>query len=218
MNHINKKINHLDELTKILDASESLFKKYGIRSVTMADISKELGMSKKTLYVHIENKHDLVYKVMKRHVLVDKKMCVLIQEKAKNALDELLKITLYTQQQVNEMNPSILFDLQKYHRPVWQMLDDFHRKEILTMVEDNLRRGVQEGLYRENLHILLVSRLYVGLMPVLSNEDLFPASDFPTNQLHREFMRYHIHGIVSEKGRKLLKKILDNLDPKGEIY
>jgi AcrR family transcriptional regulator len=208
----------LDELTKILDASESLFKKYGIRSVTMTDIARELGMSKKTLYVHIENKHDLVSKVMQRYIIKDKEMCVLIQHQAENALDELLKFSLYTQQQVDDINPSILFDLQKYHRPVWQMLDDFNRKEILMIVENNLKKGVEEGLYRDNLDVSLISRLHISLMPILSNEDLFPATHFPTHQLHREFMRYHIHGIVSEKGRKLLKTMLDSLDPRGEIY
>ena len=208
----------MNEITKILDVSESLFRKYGIRSVTMTDIAKDLGMSKKTLYVHIENKHDLVSKVMQRYIVKDKEMCVLIQSKAKNALDELLKFSLYTQQQVDDINPSILFDLKKYHRPVWKMLDDFNRKEILMIVENNLNEGVKEGLYRENLDVSLVSRLHISLMPILSNEDLFPANDFPTHQLHREFMRYHIHGIVSEKGRKLLKKMLDSLDPRGEIY
>ncbi|MFT5647205.1 MAG: AcrR family transcriptional regulator [Aureispira sp.] len=208
----------MDEITKILDASESLFRKYGIRSVTMTDIAKELGMSKKTLYVHIVNKQDLVSKVMKRYIIQDKKMCLLIEKEAKNALDALLKFSLYTQQQVNDMNPSILFDLQKYHRPVWEMLDDFNCKEVLTMVENNLNKGVKEGLYRDNLDVSLVSRLHISLMPILSNEELFPANDFPTHQLHREFMRYHIHGIVSDKGRKLLKTMLDSLDPKGEIY
>lgn len=208
----------MDEITKILDASESLFRKYGIRSVTMTDIAKELGMSKKTLYVHIANKQDLVSKVMHRYIIKDKKMCLMIEKEAKNALDALLKFTLYTQQQVNDINPSILFDLQKYHRPVWEMLDDFNRKEVLTMVEKNLNKGVTEGLYRDNLDVSLVSRLHISLMPILSNEDLFPANDFPTHQLHREFMRYHIHGIVSDKGRKLLKTMLDSLDPEGEIY
>jgi AcrR family transcriptional regulator len=208
----------LDEITKILDASESLFKKYGIRSVTMTDIAKELGMSKKTLYVHIVNKQDLVSKVMKRHIVKEKETCLLIGREAKNALDELLKLSLYKQQEVDEMNPSILFDLHKYHRSVWEMLDDFNHKEVLGIVENNLNKGVKEGLYRANLAVSLISRLQISWMPILSNEDLFPANDFPTPQLHREFMRYHIHGIVSDKGRKLLKTMLDSLDPKGEIY
>ncbi|CAA6799628.1 MAG: Transcriptional regulator [uncultured Aureispira sp.] len=208
----------MDELTKIIDTSESLFKKYGIRSVTMTDIASKLGMSKKTLYVHIENKQDLVSKIMQRYISRNKEMCLCIQKEAKNALDELLKFSLYTQQQVDDINLSILYDLKKYYRLVWQLLDDFNRKEVLMMVETNLKKGVEEGLYRQDLDVSLVSRLHISLMPILSNEDLFPINDFPTQQLHREFMRYHIHGIVSEKGRELLKTMLGSLDPRGKLY
>ena len=208
----------MDEVTKIIDASESLFKKYGIRSVTMTDIAQKLGMSKKTLYLHIENKEDLVSRIMQRYISKNKEMYVLIQKEAKNALDELLKVSLYTQEQMDDINSSVLYDLQKYHRAVWQLLDDFNRKEILMMVENNLKTGVEEGLYRQNLDISLISRLHVSLMPILSDDELFPINDFPTDQLHREFMRYHIHGIVSDKGRNLLKKMLDSLDFKEGFY
>lgn len=211
-------MSDVDELTKILDASEILFRKYGIRSVTMADIARDLGMSKKTLYLFIENKHDLVHKMMKRYIAEEQAMCFKIEEEAENALDELLKVSLYVQTQVKEINPSLLFDLQKYHRPVWELMDDFHRKDIVHMVENNLRRGVKEGLYRDNLQVELISRLYVGLMPIVSNSELFPVNKFPTHVLHKEFIRYHIRGIVSEKGRELLKEMLDNIDPQGEIH
>lgn len=211
-------MDHVDELTKILDASEELFRKYGIRSVTMADIARSLGMSKKTLYVHIENKHDLVSKIMKRHIVQDQDKCCHIQKEAENALDELLKVSMYVQEQFKDMNPALIFDLQKYHRPVWEMVDNFHRKDIVQMAMENLKRGVAEGLYRENLSVPLVARLYISVMTTLSDNELFPLKEFPTLTLHKEFIRYHICGIVSDKGRKLLRKMLDNLDPKGEIY
>jgi AcrR family transcriptional regulator len=208
----------VDEITKILDTSQDLFRKYGIRSVTMNDIASSLGMSKKTLYVHIDNKRDLVSKMMKRHIQEDQQMCLTIQKGAVNALDELIKVSLYVQDQVKDINPALIFDLQKYHRPVWEMLDKFHQNDIAIMVEDNLRRGVIEGLYREDLHVALTSKLYVGLMSIVSDVELFPANKFPTHILHKEFVKYHICGIVSEKGKALLSNLLESLDPDHEIH
>jgi TetR/AcrR family transcriptional regulator, cholesterol catabolism regulator len=208
----------VDEITKILDSSQVLFRKYGIRSVTMNDIARSLGMSKKTLYIHIENKRDLVSKMMKRHIQEDQQMCLAIQKGAINALDELIKVSLYVQGQVKDINPALLFDLQKYHRPVWEMLDKFHRNDIAIMVEDNLRRGVAEGLYRKDLHVALISKIYVGLMPIVSDVELFPTDKFPTHILHKEFVKYHICGIVSEKGKTLLSNLLNSLDPGHEIH
>ena len=208
----------MDEITKILDTSHDLFRKYGIRSVTMNDIAQSLGMSKKTLYVHIENKRDLVSKMMQRYIQEDQKMCLEIQKGAVNALDELIKVSIYVQGQVKDINPALIFDLQKYHRPVWEMLDKFHRNDIAKMVEDNLRRGVSEGLYRKDLFVELISKLYVGLMPIVSDLDLFPTDKFPTHVLHKEFVKYHICGIVSESGKSLLSNLLNSLDPGHEIH
>lgn len=208
----------MDELTKILEASDALFRKYGIRSVTMADIARSLGMSKKTLYVHIENKHDLVEKIMKRYIIQDEEACFAIKAEANNALEELLKISLYVQQQIKDVNPSLIFDLQKYHRPVWEMLDAFHREGVLRIVEENLQRGIEEGLYRKDLNAALMARLHVGLMSIVSDIDLFPLDQFPTHFLHKEFIKYHIYGIVSAKGKELLNNMLDSLDPAGDFH
>lgn len=208
----------MDELDKILNASDNLFRKYGIRSVTMMDIARNLGMSKKTLYVHIENKHDLVHKIMRRHISENQEMCLRIQGAAENALDELLKVSLYVQQQMKSINSALLFDLQKYHRSAWEMLDEFHRKDIVLMTQDNLKRGVKEGLYRKDLNAALISRIYVGLMPIMSDVELFPTDKFPTHVLHKEFIKYHIYGIVSDQGEKLLNVMLESLDPEGDIH
>lgn len=193
-----------DELTKILDASGSLFDKYGIRSVTMSDIAKELGMSKKTLYVHIKNKHDLVHRLMQRELVQDQWVISQILEEASNALDAMLRVGIYAQQQINKMNPSLLYDLKKYHRPSWEMFDDFHRNSVLEMIEHNLRQGVEEGWYRSDLNVSLVARVHISLMPLLSDPDFFPPEQFPTSDIHCDFMQYHLYAIVSEKGRSYI--------------
>lgn len=208
----------MDELTKILETSEGLFHKYGVRSVTMADIARDLGMSKKTLYVHVENKRDLVQQIVQRHVQEDKKACLAIVDGAENALEALLKMSVYAQRQMNDMNPSLLFDLKKYHRPVWELLDNFHKKEMLEMVVKNLRKGVEEGVYRADLNVELVARIHISLMLILTDMDLFPTAQFSPSVLHSEFAKYHINAIVSDKGRALLQKLGNNIDPTNDIH
>ena len=208
----------MDELTKILEASEALFHKYGVRSVTMADIARDLGMSKKTLYVHVENKRDLVRQILQRHIQEDKRACVAIVDSAENALEAILKMSVYAQKHMNDMNPSLLFDLKKYHRPVWELLDNFHRKEMLQMVINNLQEGVQEGLYRADLNVELIARIHVSLMLILSDVDFFPAYQFPPSIRHGEFTKYHINAIVSDKGRTLLQELGDHIDPTNDIH
>lgn len=208
----------LDELTKILEAAEGLFLKYGVRSVTMADIARDLGMSKKTLYVHVENKRDLVQQILQKHIQEDKRQCLSIVKSAENALEALLKMSVYAQKHMNDINPSLLFDLKKYHRPVWELLDNFHRKEMLQMVINNLQEGVEEGLYRADLNVELIARIHVSLMLILSDVDFFPMEQFPLSVRHAEFTKYHIHAIVSDKGRVLLQELGDHIDPSKDIH
>lgn len=197
-----------NELLKILDTSEALFKKYGIRSVTMTDISQKLGVSKKTLYKYIENKHDLISKMMQRYIKQEQEACCQIMEEAKNALDQMLKINLYVQQQIKEVNPSMLYDLQKYHHPIWKMLEQFHQNYILGVVQQNLQQGVAEGIYRADLNTEIVAKFHVSMMPVISDSERFPHQAFATKDVHQEFIRYHFNGIISEKGRTTLKNLI----------
>lgn len=202
-----------DERTKILDASEALFRKYGIRSVTMLDIAKSLGMSKKTLYVYIKNKQDLVHQLIKRFLVEDEAFCRQAIEQASNALEALLQMSLYAQQQINKVNPSLLHDLQKYHRPTWDIFVNFHDKVMLELMENNLRRGVAEGWYREDLNVPLIARFHVNLMRLTTDAELFPLKQFTTLEILHTFMRYHLYAIVSDKGRAQAQEFMNKWLP-----
>lgn len=205
-----------EEIKKILDAAEMLFRKYGIRSVTMADIARDLGMSKKTLYLHIENKNDLIDKTLQRHILEEKDQCLFIMENAKDALEEMLNMSLYVQRMIQDMNPSLIFDLRKYHRPVWEKLERYEKEFVFSSIKNNLERGIKEGLYRANLNADIVARIYIGSLPMFSDDELFPFNQFPRSELHKEFVRYHINGIVSDQGRKLLDTYIQTYTEKNE--
>ncbi|MCP4443529.1 MAG: TetR/AcrR family transcriptional regulator [Aureispira sp.] len=205
-----------EDLKKILDTAEALFRKYGIRSVTMADIARDLGMSKKTLYLHVENKRDLIDKTLQRHIVDEKGQCLNIIETASDALEELLHMSIYIQKMIQDMNPSLIFDLKKYHRPIWEKLERYEKEFVFSIVKENLKRGIKEGLYRANLNAEIVSRIYIGTFPMFSDDELFPFNQFPRSELHKAFVRYHINGIVSEEGRKLLDAYLRAYTEKNE--
>lgn len=202
----------MDELQKILEAAEALFRKYGIRSVTMSDIANQLGMSKKTLYVHVENKHDLIDKIMASYIGLEKEMCNVACKNAKDALDEMMEISLQVQQNIQNMNPSLIFDLRKYHYPIWQHFEQFRTHFILNTMRNNLERGQKEGLYRSELKPDILSRIYIGTVQLFTDDEMFPPDAYPRAELHREMVMYHLNGIVSEKGKELLNIYIQRLN------
>lgn len=174
----------------------------------MSDIAAQLGMSKKTLYQYIDNKNELVEKILKKYIENEKLMCNQAADTAEDALQEMFSISIQVQRNIENMNPSLLFDLRKYHFEVWQLFEQ-HRKEfILSIMKNNLKRGIEEDIYRKDMDTEIISRIHIGTINIFSDDELLPPDQFPRPLLHKEFVLYHLYGIVSEKGRELMSDYL----------
>ena len=193
----------MEDLQKILDAAEQLFRLYGIRSVTMDDIARELGMSKKTIYASIENKDDLVERMVIRHIRQEKEGVALIQAQATNALEEMWEISRMVRRQIHDINPSLIFDLQRYHRSAWAHFEKFQQEFIFALTLHNLERGQQEALYRAEINPDFIARIHTACMPIFTNLEMFPREHYPPEVLHREYLNYHIQAIATAKGLAL---------------
>lgn len=195
------------EEKEIYQKACELFMRYGIKSMTMDDVARQLGISKKTLYLYVDNKKDLVKKVMSMQIEFEQ-CCIqeLFSQGEFNAIDELMEITRMVGSQMKELHPSVMFDMKKYHPEAYQILQKHKEEFIYKTIKKNLESGIASGLYRENLNPELISRFYLSMVSsIMDGESLF-SSDFSYLELHTEMMRYHIRGIASSKGREYLKK------------
>ncbi len=198
----------MEELHKIIETAEMLFRKFGIRSVTMSDIAAQLGMSKKTIYLYIVNKNDLVQRIVEKYIEKEKEMCKQAVVTSEDALQEMFSISIHVQRNIENMNPSLLFDLRKYHFQIWQQFEAYRKEFILSMMKKNLERGIKEGLYRNDMDAEIISRIHIGTMNVFSDDELLPPDLYARPIVHKEFVLYHLYGIVSEKGRELMLNYL----------
>lgn len=198
-----------DVALKILEAASEEFMKYGIRSVSMDDISRKLGMSKKTLYAHFSKKAELVKSVSLAFIEKDKEALRVIHENSRDAIDELVLMARYVLSILREVPQTVLYDMKKYHRSCWNLFDNFHQKFIYQTIYDNIERGIAEGYYREEVNPDILARLYVGKSLWISDETLFPANSYNMGELYFEFIIYHIHGLASSKGVKKLNNYLE---------
>ena len=195
----------LQTLLKILEGSEHLFSRYGIKSLTMDDVARELGMSKKTLYQYVSDKNDLVEKTLDFHLQHSKHTCELLIEDQNNPIDCMLAIGDFFSQHMKDTNPSLMFDLRKYHIGAWKKLEEYRFETILKQIEQNLIRGVKEGYYRENIDTNVIPRLYIGLTDAILESNYFPRDQFKFEEVVHQMLSYHIHGIATQKGKEYLK-------------
>jgi AcrR family transcriptional regulator len=191
---------------KILEGAEALFMKYGIRSVTMDDIARHLSVSKKTLYQHFADKDDLVYKMSELYL--DRSTCKYedIAKSSKNSIEELSKISVRMKSDLENLNPSMLFDLQKYHSKAWGLYTDHKVKTISQSVVRNIRKGVDDGYYRPDINpdIMAITRLI--LIEAAFSSELFPKDRFNFIEVQTQLFDFFVHGLCTDKGRKLYLK------------
>ncbi len=198
----------MESKQRILTEVESMFMRYGLKSVTMDDISRSLGISKKTLYQHVENKADLINQVMLKHINDETAAIEEIHKKAENAIDEILKIAAYVAELLRGMSPTTLYDLKKYYWKSWKLVESLHLKQIYLVIKENLEWGKREGLYRDDIDTDILAKLYIGMSDIIVDDTLFSLTEYNRETLHGEFIRYHIHGIASKSGLKLLEKYI----------
>jgi AcrR family transcriptional regulator len=191
---------------RILTKAESLFFKYGIKSISMDDLSRELGISKKTLYQSVENKKELVIQVFQNLIQKEIAAVISIRKDADDAIDEMIEVARYVIPMLRQISPTLIFDIQKYYRDVWLLCEEFNQQEVFTVIKENIERGIKEGIYREEFHSEIIAKLYVGKTNLVIDEDIFPLKEYNKENLFKEHIQYHIRGIATSKGLKLLEK------------
>ena len=194
------------EEKEILDKASQLFTRYGVKSMTMDEIARQMGISKKTLYLYVDNKKDLVKKVMLRQI--ENQQCDLMDVSGDdtNAIDNLMEMTKVVSIQMKDLHPSIMFDLKKYHPEAFNLLQEHKSTFVYKNIKNNLIKGIASGLYRDNLNPELVTRLYLSMVNSIMDSENFDSKEYSYATLHAEMMRYHIRGIASAKGREYLKQ------------
>lgn len=193
-----------DVKDRIVLESLGLMMKYGIRSVSMDDIARHLGMSKKTIYQYVTNKKELVRLMVSQTLDVEQCGVKDISESSANALDEIIAIARMVVSQLRSLGPSLVFDMKKYYAEEWNMIEQHHKGFVHQTIQANIERGIKEGLYRNDVDAIVISQLYIAMAQCIVDEEIFPLRDYSKSDLYRSLISYHLRGIVSDKGRLVI--------------
>jgi len=193
---------------KILQKSADMFLNLGFKSVTMDDIAANLGMSKKTIYSHFSSKKKLVeastFFVLEK---VNETICSIIDAKH-DPIEETFTIKSMINNLLKNEKSSPSYQLQKYYPKIFKQVNDQQFEVLKSCIVENLKRGIVDGYYRENIDIDLITRFYFSGNINLTNQDLFPMDQYEMSSLKDTYLDYHIRAIATEKGLRTLKNIL----------
>ncbi len=190
---------------EIIQEATQLFQRYGIKSISMEELSRQLGISKKTLYQYFEDKTALVDKVVEQ--IIEKKNCDFLKltNEGVNALEELFEVYRMAREMVRDHNPGLEFDLQKFYPTIFKRIRENFRQMMYASTVRNLDKGKAEGLYRQNFDTTVVAKLHVIRIENLMNSDMVTLEEIHSDHFFKEVFNYHLHGIISRKGYQYIE-------------
>lgn len=195
---------------KIINKSAELFLTLGFKSVTMDDIANELGISKKTIYQHFDNKTKLVEATTLNlfNNICDGIDC--ISEASHNPIEELYDIKMFVMNYLKNEKTSPQFQLKKYYPKIHLQLHMKQFEKMHVSVKESIQKGVDTKLFRENIDVDFISRMYFNGMSGIKDETIFPSNLFTMDYLMESYLEYHLRAICNDKGLQTLNKFITN--------
>lgn len=191
---------------RILLKAEELFMQFGIRSVSMDDIANNLGMSKKTLYQYFADKDELVEAVVDGHISEIQNDCVGCREEAKDAIHEIFNTMARIMEEFSNMNPMLLYDLEKFHYKAYQRFRDYKDKFLLQVITENIEWGIKDELYRPDINIDVMSKYRIESMMIPFNVTVFSPGKYNLARTSGLIIENFTYGLATIKGHKLIQK------------
>lgn len=191
---------------RILFKAEELFMQFGIRSVSMDDIANNLGMSKKTLYQYFADKDELVDAVVELHINKIQDDCQSCKSEANNAIHEIFITMERIMIEFSNMNPMLLYDLEKFHHKAYQRFRNHKDKFLLQVINNNIEWGIKEELYRSGIDIDVMSKYRIESMMIPFNVSVFPPGKYNLATTSELIIENFTYGLATVKGHKLIQK------------
>jgi AcrR family transcriptional regulator len=191
---------------EIIIAAFKQFKLLGFKSVTMDDIVRKIGISKKTLYELFKDKDELVLECIKFMLNDNQAQTEKALKNSINAIDQAINILIIMEKMIRGMNPVCYLDLQRFY------LHDHKDSFMFQCISDNLKQGIQEGFYREDIDIEIISRFRMESALIVFQHDLFPQETYDIVKVNTQIFAHYIYGIASSKGHKMIESYLKKIN------
>ncbi len=178
----------------------------------MDDIARKIGISKKTLYELFKDKDELVLECIKCMLNDNQAQTEKALKNSINAIDQAINILMIMEKMIRGMNPVCYLDLQRFYPSAAKYLNDHKDSFMFQCISDNLKQGIQEGFYREDIDIEIISRFRMESALIVFQHDLFPQETYDIVKVNTQIFAHYIYGIASSKGHKMIESYLKKIN------
>jgi TetR/AcrR family transcriptional regulator, cholesterol catabolism regulator len=196
----------MEPLQKILGASAELFSQYGFKTITMDDIARRAGISKKTLYQHFANKQEVVNESVVWYKSQMTQNCSAVLADAENAIEAMVRIFAFFDNVNKRINPMAMFEMQRFFPEAYKIFREMLLDKDVVMLRENILWGMKEGLYREDINADLMARYRLETSLLILQPNLLVNDRNSLMSVALEIGEHFLYGIMTPKGEKLYQK------------
>ena len=199
----------------IIQLAISQFHQLGIRNVSVDDICSSLRISKKTFYQHFNKKEDLIEEIIRAVHKEFTDRCIR-QEKDKNSIETMIANIREIKRAIEREPFLFWYDLKKFYPSLYTKYYDIQTETVRTTFEHNIRRGIEEGFYRSDIDIELLSYFHTVQMRYTFESMMDNQKTFSLKRVVDFFIDLMVHLIANEKGLKYLEENYFDKIKKGD--
>lgn len=196
----------MEPLTKILSASAELFRQYGFKTITMDDIARRSGISKKTLYQHFANKNEVVNESVTWYKCKITEMCDAALKESENAIEGMVRSMNLIDHVNRQINPMAMLELERYYPEGFERFKESLMKNDVMSISNNLRQGIEEGLYRADIDPDFMARYRMEISLIVFHPNLLVTDRDDIHRVAHQISEHFLYGIMTPKGEKLYQK------------
>ncbi len=191
----------MDEtLHQILVKTRELSFKHRIRGLTIEKIADLLGVEKQVLQKYVKNKGDLIVQALEFERNSFKTIFDKNDFEGVNAIDILFTVSKELSIRFKDINPSLTAELRRYYPAVYKKHITDKYNFIFNKISINIEKGTQQKMYRSDLSVELIARLYIARLMDIHDPQLFPTEKFSFDLLFHYTIENFVRNIATEDG------------------
>lgn len=193
----------IDTNVRVVETAERIFLSSGFHRVSMDDLARDLGMSKKTLYAHFRSKEELVEAVLRRRVEMVERALDGFMEKDASFPQKFLGLASYAQARMAEVSPVFIADIRRHAPACFHIVEEFRGRAIPRYFGRLLEEGVRSGHVRADLDQALLIRLLVTAIQGIVRPDVIAELKIHPQEAMTGILGIVFEGVLTPRGRRI---------------
>jgi AcrR family transcriptional regulator len=196
-----------EELRNLIGQIRTIANNQGIEAISLSELRKNPGMNKAMLDKYFQSEEQLVEKILEderrnfEEIFIEHDF-----EGYYDAIDILFTVGSEMSRKFYHLSPSITHKYEKIYPEIYSRHIEERINFIYGKIQINLQKGISQGMYRDDVSIELVARLYIRRLIDLHDTENFPPENFSFETMFSQMFERFVRSVATEEGIKYFER------------